>query len=52
MDLVVTDLVQQHRRPALPAAQLGRQMVQALRRAGQDGSFAQGTDGVFVGHFL
>ena len=44
MNLVMADLMQQHRRPALSAAQLGHEMVQALRGIRRDRTVAQGTD--------
>jgi len=42
VDLVMANLVQQHGRPALAAAQLGRQVVQALRGRRRDRALAQG----------
>jgi hypothetical protein len=46
VDLVVADLVQQNRRPALAAAQAGDQVVQALLGVRRDGPVAEGTDGI------
>ena len=52
MDLVVADLVQQHRRPALAAAKPGREMVQALAHIRRDGPAAEGADGIAHGDSL
>ena len=49
VDLVVTDLVQPHGRPAFPATQLGREVVQALPDVRGDRSVAQGADRI-LGH--
>lgn len=42
MNFVVTDLMQQHRRPAFATAQLWNQVVQALPRLWWDGPLAKG----------
>ena len=44
VNFVVADLVQQHRRPTLPAAQLGRQMMQGLLGMGRDWAAANRAD--------
>ena len=49
VDLVVADLVDKDRGPALAAAQFRDQVMQALLRAGWDRAQAQGTGGQ-VGH--
>ena len=46
MDLAVTDVMQQHRGPALAAAQLRDKVVAALRNIRRDRPFTQGADGV------
>lgn len=50
VDRAVADVVQQHRLAALAAAQLGDQVVAALRDARRDRAQAQGAGGVVVGH--
>jgi len=49
VDLLVADMVQEHRRPALATAQFRRQVMQALRDAGRNGPSAEGAEGV-IGH--
>ncbi len=48
VDLVVADLVQKHRGPALAAAQARDQVVQALLRVGRDGALAERADGIVL----
>lgn len=49
VDGLVADMVQQHRLATLAAAQLGDQVVPALRHARRDRAQAQGAGGI-IGH--
>jgi|GEM_PF-6742386 len=46
VDLVMAELVQKNRRPALAAAQTGDQVMQALLRVRRNGPVAEGTYGI------
>lgn len=48
VNLVMADLMQQDRRPALAAAQAGDQVMQALLGAGRNGPVAERADGGVV----
>ena len=48
MDFIMTDLMQQHDRPALAAAQLRRQVMQALLGILRNGAIAKWADGCVI----
>ncbi len=51
VNLVVADLVEEHRRPALAAAELWDEVMQALARLGRNRAAAQGARRVIgLGH--